>query len=98
MSLKENSSYRTVEILWVFFFTTKAMNFFEKKEMKCQIKASLTLPEELRKSYKGIWKNDFILEVEVWSESHSLSLMSDSMRLHGLYSPWNVSRPEYWSG
>ena len=31
------------------------------------------------------------------SESESPSIMSDSSRAHGLYSPWNYSRPEYWS-
>ena len=31
------------------------------------------------------------------SESESPSIMSDSLRAHGLYSPWNYSRPEYWS-
>ena len=49
MNLKENSSYKTMEILWFLFFKKKAMNFFGKKEIKWQKKASLTLPEELRK-------------------------------------------------
>ena len=29
-------------------------------------------------------------------ESHSL--VSDSLKPHGLYSLWNSSRPDYWSG
>ena len=32
------------------------------------------------------------------SESESRSVMSNSLQLHGLYSPLEFSRPEYWSG
>ena len=31
-------------------------------------------------------------------ESESHLVMSDSLQPHGLYSLWNSSRPEYWSG
>ena len=39
----------------------------------------------------------FTWSIETERASHSVML--DSLRPHGLYSPWNeLSRPEYWSG
>ena len=37
--------------------------------------------------YRYIYENIWHYIIFVWSESHSL--MSDSLRPHGLYSPWN---------
>ena len=89
MSLKENSSYRTVEILWVFFFTTKAMNFFEKKEMKCQTKAFPHSPWRIKKVVEG--------HLEEWFHSRSWSVKWKSLtfthvRLYA--TPWTIPSVE----
>ena len=89
MSLKENSSYRTVEILWVFFFTTKAMNFFEKKEMKCQTKAFPHSPWRIKKVVEG--------HLEEWFHSRSWSVKWKSLtfthvRLYA--TPWTIQSVE----
>ena len=89
MSLKENSSYRTVEILWVFFFTTKAMNFFEKKEMKCQTKAFPHSPWRIKEVVEG--------HLEEWFHSRSWSVKWKSLtfthvRLYA--TPWTIQSVE----
>ena len=62
----------------------------QEHRMGCEMMVSRRAGKRERKGEAGRGRDGaFLLRVALESESESLSVVSNPMRLHGLYSPWN---------